>query len=319
MKKKLLFTALWLIVIICALAIWIISSKHYPNSNVQHYPNSNVHYTLNDNENFTAWTITITDCDGTNEDTCTQLTMLDRNLWATQAGTWLCIDPEWNWNCFWKWKDDPTYGYHFQWWNNHWFKPCTDIKDCKTFPWWERTRESQITALNNTFSPYYRNPVFIKWYNQWWYNDNNKLDLWWWSEDDYTYNTDNDTWKVTNAAQRQWPCPEWFHVPSIWEISKVAIMLGNNMETIRNELLIPFAGHRFYYDASVVLLGEYAAIWSSTPDLWSFDGDSTYLPVSRSVLLDINGDAVMHSYYRAGALSLRCFYNFYKPYDKTDI
>ena len=312
MKNKLLFTALWLLIIMGALAIWIISSKHSPNSDIQHYPNSNVHYTLNGNENFTAWTITITNCDGTNENICTTITILDRNLWATEAGTWLCIDPEWNWKCFWDWKDDPTYGYHFQWWNNHWFKPCIDIKNCKTFPWWESIWESQITTLDNTYGPYYRNPVFIEWWsNQWWYNDNSKVDLWWWSEDDYT-DANNWNWEVTNAEQRQWPCPEWFHVPSYGELNKVIRMIGDDSETVRNELLIPFAGFRFYYDSSVDFLGEYSLLWSSSPDSISW-------PASISLRLKVDGYTDIYDYYRAGAWSIRCFYNFYKPYDKTDI
>ena len=71
-----------------------------------------VNYTLNWGEQFSAWVLQIDDGE-------TKIFILDSNLWATQAGTG-CEDPNGEWNCP---ANDPTYWYHFQWWNNYGFDP----------------------------------------------------------------------------------------------------------------------------------------------------------------------------------------------------
>ena len=124
MYKHLFRVILWLIGIMGVLALWIVNA----DVTVTHYTGSNISYTLNWNETFTwVWTITITDGVDT-------ITILDRNLWATQAGTGCNYNSNWWTFC----PVDPTYWYHFQWWNNHWFMLCGEV-GCNTFPWWEKT------------------------------------------------------------------------------------------------------------------------------------------------------------------------------------
>ena len=72
---------------------------------------------------------TISICDPSSNGTkC--ITMQDKNLWASEAWTWTS-----------------SYGYHFQWWNNHWFLPGENGSD--TFPWWESTWDTQETNCTN--------------------------------------------------------------------------------------------------------------------------------------------------------------------------
>ncbi len=109
------------------------------------------------------------------------ITLLDRNLWAT--ATW--------------WEN--AYGYHFQWWNNYGFDPNKNIK----------TRTSKVDA-----SEYYRyNPYF----NDSFYTNSNSSasardssnnnNLWWWI----------NQWGDSIWYKMQWPCPAWYHVPSVDE------------------------------------------------------------------------------------------------------
>ena len=103
-------TVLWLIGLMGILVIWIVRA----DPDIQYY-DSNISYTLNgwfNTEKIFTWVWTITISDWT-----TEITILDRNLWAMSAGTW-CKDHSWEGVCL-GWDD--TYGYHFQWWNNYWF------------------------------------------------------------------------------------------------------------------------------------------------------------------------------------------------------
>ena len=166
-------------------------------------------------------------------------TIMDRNLWATASWTW-CSN-----------SDTSTCGYHFQWWNNYGFKPYQNNNT--TFPNGEKWNSSKATDREWHVSTYYNwiwrtsNPR-----NTWAQNNDN---LRWWSA---TSNSDED---------RQWPCPEWYHVPDTLEWKAVWTLLnaGSNWYTVRDTLNLPFAGYRDYYNNYVYNMGSYAYVWSSTP------------------------------------------------------
>ena len=148
MKKKILALA-----VVTAIAgttmLWATSAYE-----VTYHPEANVSYTLNSGfdteKDFTAGLITITDWTET-------YTIMDRNLWATAAGTG-CEDPNW-WNaCAW-W--DPTYWYYFQRWNNYWFPsdPNASITTSNTqvdtngyWPWNYYSSSTFITASDDRSS-----------------------------------------------------------------------------------------------------------------------------------------------------------------------
>ena len=83
-----------------------------------------------------------------------------------------------------------------------------------------------------------------------------------------------------------------------------------NTETLHNELLIPFAGLRYSYDALVSEMGYYAYLWSSSPH-------SAYNPDSRYLYLYVHGGLDMYDDYRATARSVRCFYDSYQPFTQS--
>jgi len=115
------------------------------------------------------------------------ITLMDRNLWATTNDI----------------TQKGSYWYYFQWWNNYWFNARSlngEVWQVDTSQYWP----------NNP----YNSDVFLYWYNSrdsvW--NDN----LRWWSWD----SENNHRWRDnrhTTVEDRQWPCPKWYHVPSIWE------------------------------------------------------------------------------------------------------
>ena len=158
---------------------------------------------------FEMWTITITDTT-----TSKSITMLDRNLWATDT----------------KWED--AYWYHFQWWNNYGFDRRLDN---------EPHEAKKVDASDYWYNHPYSNGVFLKQIplaDNW--DSSNNPNLWW---DD-----------IDEDYARQWPCPVWYHVPTIEEWSNVLKM---------------------YHDMNP----KWSTIewWNSEPDDWDLWVDAAYI------------------------------------------
>ena len=233
------------------------------------------------------------------------ITLMDRNLWAKTDN----ISSTW------------SYGYHYQWWNNHGFEPCYQ-NGCDDFPWGEETTEAWYDVSLCAWTPstcFYRKFVLKNNRN----NNDSAVNLWWWWSDALN----NGRWaNATNVEDRQWPCPEGYHVPSAWEWAKLlgyratlyytwasesmiydvwlSLTDANPMfkSRIQQGLNLPFAGIRNYDDAVVSNLGEWALFWSSsklssTPIMFVIDN-------TLSMMWNYIG-------YPGDARSLRCFRNQY--------
>ena len=132
------------------------------------------------------WTISISNPNNPSE----IITIMDRNLWATSNDI----------------KNPKSYGYYYQRWNNY------------GFPWNETINTTTNKAIrdnkyNNKWS---YNSKFIKQSSYWEDEDLFVFHdwLWWWIND----SNKNNRWAfLNNHEDRQWPCPEWWHVPSAWE------------------------------------------------------------------------------------------------------
>jgi len=237
------------------------------------------------------WLHTITICDPQDLSEC--ITMMDTNLWAITndiTSTW-------------------SYWYHYQWWNNYWFSLYDSVE-------WITT---DVTVDTSAYWPWnwYDNDIFRSITSapyDWSSPQNN--DLWWWSSD----NQSNWRWyPVINPTDRQWPCPDWYHVPSAWEWSMLLkywrdmYMTGLSLdinsglysfsgsiarEQFQNYFKIPFAGYHSVYDGSVSRLGEFAGLWSS-----SIYGNNAYYFTMEGWTSNIP------NYGRAHGISLRCFKN----------
>ena len=250
-------------------------------------------------------------------DSC--ITLMDRNLWATTNDI----------------TEKGSYWYYFQWWNNYWFNAYPlniEVWQVDTSQYWP----------SNT----YDSSVFLYWYTSrdsaW--NDN----LRWWSGD----SENNHRWwdnRYFTAEDRQWPCPKWYHVPSIWERNQLLYYWYNSMDTkywvlsknyslygltdqewkiwkmITEYFNIPTAGNiitnRRQYNGTedlvpylvwVVSAWMVAEVWSSTP-FWQYDKWwSNDFIRAFSVTLYENSDSISAGISGIGSsewLPIRCFKN----------
>jgi len=263
---------------------------------------------------------TITICDSADSSAC--ITMMDRNLWATTNDI----------------TSDKSYWYHFQWWNNHGFKPWkVNTQNHVVFPNWETMWISQIDC--SSYGPW--NPldsdVFIKWEEDYFnsefdYCEEHNYNLWWWSGDYYETNRwyDTETYLVDNVIERQWPCPEWYHIPSNWEWHALLDFWTKNywhwlslhdsqllkqinpyyvgsweaaaaVLQFREDFKIPLAGYRDWYKWYVGWMWHDADFWSSSPYI--------YYDHVHSFHIGPNSIAAGSTAPYANAYSIRCFKN----------
>ena len=172
-------------------------------------------------------------------DAVTHYTIMDRNLWAS---TW--------YNQNWSSPNTDSFWYHYQWWNNYWFQSCL-ANNCNTFPWWESSNTSRVAKSiwsNYIPSEYGRNiwDSNTSYYN--WMIDSSTTDwIWWW-----TWDTTSVNGEGTTKEWRQWPCPEWYYIPSTkdwkdmydaWYASKSST--SNIWQQISSDWLMPAAGYRY--------------------------------------------------------------------------
>jgi uncharacterized protein (TIGR02145 family) len=117
------------------------------------------------------WTITLKD-----PDNWSTITIMDRNLGAEIVGT-----------------GEKSYGYYFQWWNNHWVE--------------------EVNSTNKTTTKaVYNDSYYLKWY------DGNGLFIVW--DNDYRENGKHYNylwWTDKKEKTRQAACPAWYHIPTIKE------------------------------------------------------------------------------------------------------
>lgn len=161
------------------------------------------------------------------------ITIADKNLWATTVYN--------NWDTL----SESNCGKYYQWGNNY------------GFPWTWSITTSSTTIDASTYWPwnYYSSSTFIISWNSWWDNSWNA----------------NLRWDTTNTLEaRRWPCSEWYHVPSSYELDKLILICttlwawelsGTNYSVTK----MPFAWCRSETDGSVSYQNSRALYWSSTP------------------------------------------------------
>jgi hypothetical protein len=158
----------------------------------------------------------------------------------------------------------------------------------------------------------------LKWlwdYYQWWKNDawfsknwypiNNS---WWWnwtSVGTWTYKDQS----IENQKLMQWPCPIWWHVPTIYEwwlacnsiLWKICeeITYENYNSLISSKLKLPFAGNHNHGNSYYYSQSTSAGYWSSTP----YSADLYYLYFFTNSIFPANGNNIAHGF------SVRCLKN----------
>ena len=259
-----------------------------------------------------AWTITVY-----SPDKSYGIVIQDKNLWATEV---------------WWGKNAPAWSYwnYYQWWNNYWFPSNSSAAITKT----------TTKVDTSTYWPEnpYSSSTFVK--ANWDWSSSRNDNLRWWTWDDET-----NWWGLTSdnpITGRQWPCPEWYHVPSIWERNELTAIWYNNRynggltmddllylqgtATLADEptltgidapisiafsedLLVPYSTYRWYDDWTVETYSAWleAWLWSSSPydveALWHYLLRTTRgNPKERYFEV-----APSYNLYRAYGLAVRCF------------
>ena len=280
-----------------------------------------------------AWTITVYA-----QDFSYWITIQDKNLWASVAWTW-----------------EESYWYYYQWWNNNWnpwdseaVMQLVDWNDSYENHWydWDVTEFIKILYSWNNINRNYDYWAETSWgyavtvYANWTWNN-----LWWGGTDNKEqvnvvkwYDTVNHV--ATNVDNRQWPCGEWYHVPSAWERYELMMLWCNANSEIcswsviktlngeeyvwanhlnsngiwtefSNDLYLPFAGYRYYSGNYPMSQERSAEYWSSSPRKGTY---SSY--VWRMSIYQNRVDPRSYNN-RALGQSIRCFKNTYVTLTKT--
>ena len=261
----------------------------------------------------------------TNADWPVWFTIMDRNLWAI-TGAVLITEGSSNSRISGnKW----SYWYRYQWWNNYgfidwcWTDGCSDnVTNNAT-----RTQVELVWSYSNSW---YYTTSFVKLDDNWASTDDDTF--WWWANDINYATTKWSLWMYwddwNDRTLRQWPCPAWWHVPSMWEWSTLYYYwyrsnygedpeIYNNLYYIDCEDLVktrafsiyfklPFAGYRDPWElgGTIVRQEVVGGYWSSSPH-----SDLNYVyKLSLS-----NSSSIFASNYtvKSDGYSVRCFKDSY--------
>ena len=273
--KNFLYTALWLMWIVWALSIWVVSAEDTTQW---------VEW-----EDFEALDVKASDWE------TVLFTIMDRNLGATES---------------WTWTD--SYGYFYQWWNNYgfsseaWTYPAnsgTDLIDI-TWEWYGPWKYySSDKFIMRTSNPRrWDTDESNETYTQYW-----NLNLWWW---EHVYNSDVDRQWPCPSWYHVPDILEWHAAKNLWCKQKMNDIGCGNWNIFRDDLLLPAAGLRDSSSAGVNYqnhtnpynYGGY--YWSSSPANTS-NSASFAFRFEESYFAPISQWSLSRTY----GYSVRCFKN----------
>ena len=259
--------------------------------------------TENQLANFVYWEISIEDPDNP----WYWITIMDRNLWALKS---------------WTWDEYEVKGYLYQWWNNYGFPNNWELinisSDCvDTSEYW----------LDNQ---YYGKTYITIWASDWSCSSN--PNLWWWG-DDYVWHWYRNYWvdenKISlNPLDRQWPCPTWWHVPSMWERGALTEwraeqyrLEGNSINVSWHDNKIAFISNdqlwvlnfRNYFKIPLVYGRETYNNWTvniHTSNYFYHTSTANWAWVHPLVITSSSTN-MSYWYWRSKASPVRCFKNTY--------
>ena len=131
------------------------------------------------------------------------------------------------------------------------------------------------------------------------WTDLGSANYWWVIEDNKTTIT-YDTSIYTDKLKMQWPCADYYHVPTNKEwVALITAASVTNWDTAYSELKLPTAGYRYWSNGNMSSEGSDGSYWASSPTgiygyRWSFDS-TNFNPSNMSA--------------RSNGLSVRCFKN----------
>ncbi len=185
------------------------------------------------------------------------------NIWATSTDV----------------NNTDSYWMYFQWWRNDWFhydlwdfppKTAVLYPESTFISWWIDL------SLNTTYSGTYI-----------------------YASSTYQYNWLSKNWESSDPSWGQWPCPNWYHIPTkdewVWIFN--VWWWWSNWDNISNALKIPYAWIRSRNHGALATDWYNAQYWSSTPSF-----NSALCIIFRSDYVNLDGNS-----YRAQWHPIRCF------------
>ena len=237
------------------------------------------------------------------------LTMMDINLWATKTTR----ETKW----------DEQFGNYYQRWNNNWFKLSLLRRNSPSLYTTEKSKYTNYRPWHSYFGS-----KFVYWCEGLWYWERANKDgvkvavkydnLWWWWED----SPSNNRWWINNGETRQWPCPSWYHVPSIEEWSTLMLYWDKtknpsnykdyhtsvnmiNDDKFMSVFKLSLGGYYDDQDGNNDKKLDQGFYWSSSP--YNYDGSYVGYPYARFFILDPDDMAIRDQISMGDGLSVRCF------------
>jgi len=263
---------------IYSLFLFLISFVWVGFATIIHNPDAGVYYTDEHWVTYKMWTITI-------DSGWKTMTILDRDLWAKTY--WFHIYQDWSINV--NFSDD-AFGFAFQWGNNYGFKTYKwEIPN----PWGndpyninylrdtDLTWNTQVNASGYGPYNYYSSNIYFVWSNQSNRDSSNNDNLWGWRNDFWWKNYDLNDIEYT-SLNRQWPCPNWYHIPSeseweeLYKIWKWVDNMHNSSNVVRPA--------EWFFRDFLIPSWVPSGISSSSSPYWTtsvFNNDSAYVAVIR--------------------------------------
>lgn len=206
--------------------------------------------------------------------------IMDRNLGATSNDIY----------------NKNSHGYHYQRWNNYWFLVGCDEKnkgnglECSNpYLWSTFTRAVwKDEYLHNGYV--WKNFIKLDLSTEeeirngerdYWENDEHYYWLWWWENDYYDFWKSGDLGlNLTNQSMkdRQGPCPDWWHVPSIWEWAKLTTYWAIDYQE-KNETKLDFTDKFLLYQIFEDEAADDFIRKFKLPMAWYIDEDSGNLRI----------------------------------------
>ena len=187
-------------------------------------------------------------------------TFMDRNMWATELYDKVYCN-KMDTECISNRNNYASYGYYYQWWNNYGFASYAENSGALS----NITTGNKQNVTSYSREKPYTSTIFAgtsseDWVS-WTYNN-----LWWWNE--------------SNVAHRQWPCPDWYHVPNVTEREKIRDEwnVANYRDVLHNfhiDLLLPAASYRSRKDRKVdrTAFHHYRYLTSTYKKVWGDKND----------------------------------------------
>lgn len=209
--------------------------------------------------------------------------------WLTEITIWTWSSLQ-TWSCknlwadsVWNWTDTFT---------------CTSSTDCSNKPSW----------VWNYYQWWRNDTWFTPWdttYYDWYYTTHNTQSWWlWWGSANDTPTSD---WALTTKIWRQWPCPVWWHVPSVKEWQDVCNTLILNCSNwmaynsvMTTTLKLWLAGWRDRVTWNYIYQDTIAGYWASSPS----SNNSYYYNYTSTTISPTKSSA-----WRAYAAPIRCLKN----------